>query len=346
MELNNCTNCGGKVEFSPTDRALKCVKCGTIYPIICTQKSTKKFIKESDKDEGFKEWGKGIRSCRCTNCGATIVLHDLEMTNKCQYCNTYSLVPLDSLPGLKPDIVLPFKISKEQARQLFKEKLQKKRLLPKDFKKNLPHAEIGATYVSAFDFSMRTFSTYSGTKRVERTGYAYGRRESYFENVPFNSFYDHEFNNLVVEASDKISQEQINSILPYNFGESYDYSDDFLKGFAVGYYNKTPLQALEQAKNIAEINIRNILEEKHPDVTLTSVSTRFSFEKYSYALLPVYFINYQYKNKTYMNVMNGQNGQVGGKMPRSKGKIALIAIIITLLVLCVPLAIILTMLFV
>ena len=27
MEINNCSSCGGKVEFSPKDKGLKCVKC-------------------------------------------------------------------------------------------------------------------------------------------------------------------------------------------------------------------------------------------------------------------------------------------------------------------------------
>ena len=43
-------------------------------------------------------------------------------------------------------------------------------------------------------------------------------------------------------------------------------------------------------------------------------------------MLPMYRINFNYKNKKYSNIINGQTGKVGGNIPKSKFKIALIVI--------------------
>ena len=341
MEINNCSNCGGKVEFSPLDKALKCTKCGSIYPLESTTNATKKPVTKAAEDEGFTKWENEERSFQCSNCGAKITLHNLEMTNKCQYCNTFSLVPLEALPGLKPDIILPFRISKDRARQIFQDNISKKWLIPNEFKKKLPKIELGAMYVSGFTFSFDTISIYNGMRSVTSTSSINGKMVTSVHEVPFSGVYNHKFNNVVVEASNKIEQSQINSILPFNFGDSYDYNAGFLKGFTADYYNRPLSQSLNMAKGIAKNEIYSMVKNQYQNVESLSVSTNFGDERYNYALLPVYFINYKYKDKTYLNLMNGQDGKVGGKCPRSKVKISIISTIIGLLVVGVPLLVIL-----
>ena len=55
--------------------------------------------------------------------------------------------------------------------------------------------------------------------------------------------------------------------------------------------------------------------------------TSFYNQKYKYCMLPIYRINFSYKNKTYTNVMNGQTGSLGGDYPKSAGKISLVVIL-------------------
>ena len=55
MNINNCPTCGGKVEFSPSDNALKCVKCQHIFPINAGNFVVKRLVTDALNDEGYKD---------------------------------------------------------------------------------------------------------------------------------------------------------------------------------------------------------------------------------------------------------------------------------------------------
>lgn len=341
MEINNCSSCGGKVEFDPDSKGLKCVKCGNVYQIDYLRKTSKHSIKDKENEDGFKEWQTSGRCFHCQNCGAELILNNLEMSNTCQYCHTSSLVPYDKLPGLKPDAVLPFKISKTKAGETFKANVKKKWFLPNKFKKNIPLADIGATYISSFNFAFNTFSVYSGIEHYSVTVTRNGQTTTETRTRHISGKLDHKFEDLVVEASDKISQYEITSILPFNFTEAYDYDSGFIKGYNVEYYNLTVTKALEKSKKIADQQIENMITSRYESVTNLDVVTSYEKESYNYSLLPIYFVTYKYKDKEYRNLMNGQNGNIGGKLPRSKAKISLTVILALLIFIGLPLLIVL-----
>ncbi len=340
MEINNCPSCGAKIEFSPTDKALKCVKCGKIYPIKFIKNPHKKPLHDCENDDGFKEWENSSRCYQCANCGGQIILNKFEMSNRCQYCNTSSLVPLNELPGLKPSLVLPFKISKEQAGMVFKKNIKSRFLLPGEFKKNLPNIEIGASYIPSFSFGCSVYAMYHGTEQYTTTTRVNGETKVVTRSRPISGHLKHQFNNIIVEVSDKITQYHISSILPFNFNEAYDYDSAFIMGYSVGYYNQTPIDAFEEAKIMAEHEIEHMIRNKYSNsISSLSIQTNYSDENYVYSLVPIYFVNFKYKDKEYMNVMNGQNGNVGGKLPYSKVKISFLVILAILMFFGVPLLI-------
>ena len=54
MKINNCTSCGGKIEFSPNDKAIKCINCGNLYPIELKKEVRKHAIGWLPSDEELK----------------------------------------------------------------------------------------------------------------------------------------------------------------------------------------------------------------------------------------------------------------------------------------------------
>ena len=49
MEINTCSSCGGRLEFSPSDKALKCINCGSVYPIEYKKEQLKHEIYVNEK---------------------------------------------------------------------------------------------------------------------------------------------------------------------------------------------------------------------------------------------------------------------------------------------------------
>lgn len=333
MSVDVCVSCGGKVEFSPQNKNLKCVNCGNIYPIEYKQTIVKHPVGQFVDNKAFNEWIESNRSYRCDNCGAQVTFSKYDIAGNCQYCNTASLVPLEDLPGLKPEIVIPFKISKENAKTEFYTRVKKRNFLPLEFKRNLPKANIGATYISSFTFDCFVSASYSGVRSINRTERGRdGRSRTVTIYQNFSGRIEKQFNNLVVESSDKINQNEILDIFPYDFNESYDYDDDFIKGYNVGYYNQTVESAERVAKQNAHNEIERMIRNKYSSIQSLTITPTYSNVKYNYALLPVYFINFNYKNKPYINVMNGQTGATGGKVPRSGLQISLFTLFIILAV--------------
>ena len=120
MEGNTCANCGGRVEFSPRDKALKCVNCESLYPINYTNEKQKHSIDWIPDDKVVDEWANTNRAYKCKICGAKVTYNRYDIATICQYCNATSLAPLKDLPGLKPEKIIPFKgiYSKEVARDV------------------------------------------------------------------------------------------------------------------------------------------------------------------------------------------------------------------------------------
>ena len=333
MEINVCDSCGGKVEFSPQNKALKCINCGNLYPIEYKNQIVKHSTGDLNNTKHLDEWSVKNRAYKCKVCGATITYNKYDIATNCQYCNTSSLVPLKDLPGLKPEKIIPFKIDKIQAKQEFKNRTLKRKFLPNEFKKNLPRADIGATYISSFAFDCFVEAKYSGRQSFTKTiRDKNGNSRTVTEYRHFSGTIEKQFNNLVVESSDKINQSEINGILPYDFSECYDYKDDFIKGYNVGYYNQSVADAEVVARGEALNWIEGEIRNKYSSIDYLNIDPTYSNIVYNYTLLPAYFVNFKYKNKPYINMMNGQTGKVTGKVPRSGAKISLFVLMILLII--------------
>lgn len=331
MEINNCDGCGGKVEYGPKNRALRCIKCGNLYPIKFNNSVQKHPIDWIPDDAKIDAWASENRACKCDVCGAQVAFNKYDISTKCQYCHSDALTQLAELPGLKPEKIIPFKIDKQDAKNEFIARTQKRKFLPNDFKRNLPNVDMGATYLSAFSFDGLVNASYKGTERHTRTvrdSDGRSRTETYYTD--FSGSIAQHYSNILVESSDKIEQSEIEDILPYDFSECYDYDNDFIKGYNVGYYNKNINDAETHAKKVMLDDIDKQIRKKYTSIDSLTIDPSYSNIQYNYTLLPAYFITYNYRNKRYVNLMNGQTGAMTGKVPRSAAKICLMTLLILL----------------
>lgn len=333
MERKVCASCGGMIKFSPQDKALKCESCASVYPIEFKNQVVKHRVGVMPDNVNLNEWSNQNRSYKCKMCGAQVTFNKYDIVNQCQYCHSSSLEHLKELPGMKPEKIIPFKINKEQASQEFKTRTKKRWFLPNDFKKNLPKTEMSSSYLSAFNFDGFVSATYRGTRSYTQTVRdrdGGSKRITRYEN--FSGKIDQQYYDVVVEASDKINQDEIVGILPYDFSECYDFDNDFIKGYNVAYYNQNINQAEEVAKKDMLDDIDRQIRRKYSSIESLTINPTYSNLEYNYTLLPTYFVTYKYKDKSYINIMNGQTGKVSGKVPRSGFKITLFTLFIMLIV--------------
>ena len=335
MTVNTkCSNCGGFLEYSPKDEALKCVNCGSIEKIENNNPIIQHDYMEN-RDKFDNSWAMDIRQVKCKECGAQLILNKLDIINKCSYCGSAGFENIKEKALISPDAVIPFKIDKMEAKTHFAQGIKKKWFIPNALKKKIPDVDIGSSYISSFIFNgsanveYKGVLTYSDTERDRN-----GRSRTVTRTKHVKGSFVHELNNHVIECSDNLTQKEIEGILPYDTNSQKGYSGEYLLGSTAEYSDKSLLNANNDLEaQVRAIVTKRILSKHNCDgVRTLDLSINYVDKKYVYSLLPTYMVDYDYNKKHYNTLMNGQTGKVGSNVPRSPLKITLFVLFIILLV--------------
>ena len=158
-----CGGCGDDMVFSPEDASLKCPSCNSLKAITAKKTFEKHSITEDKNlDDDNKALKEKQRFISCPNCGAKVELVGLNVSSQCPYCQTSLVSIKEEGEGKLPDAVIPFRISKKKAEEIFKRKITKNWLVPSAFKKNISADSINSFYFPAFVFDAKCLSSYSG----------------------------------------------------------------------------------------------------------------------------------------------------------------------------------------
>lgn len=321
-----CLSCGGNLKFCPSEQDLKCNNCGNHYEIKNNGAiETHSFDDLSAHNEQeYKEFVDQNKVFKCLNCGANVILNCFEIAKSCPYCGTALAIDDGHLPGAKPDAVIPFAFDESGAAERFATTIKKRFFAPKKFKRNLPENQVKGIYIPAYAFDTNTHSVYNGElyDEEEETD-SEGRTHTERRYFHVSGKHDFKFRDVIVECSSKISQYDIDGVLPYEYGGKQAYKNEYILGYSVEQYNQTVEKSIPTYKQIVESSIKSqILSKYHYDgVSYLNVSTDYDDEKYRYYLLPIYRFDYEYKGKKYVTYMNGQTGKVDNNIPKSGWKI-------------------------
>ena len=112
-----CKNCGGNLTFDPVSQELHCPNCDSHFAFDKNRTQVKHPIadgKVQDNSEQHGKWASEMKIVKCNTCGAEIMLTGLEMSKSCPYCGSDYVSETKALPGLKPDVVIPFAFNEER----------------------------------------------------------------------------------------------------------------------------------------------------------------------------------------------------------------------------------------
>ena len=326
-----CSGCGGELVFSPTKHGLYCDKCKSFYSI-----NANKQIVKLNYDSSLSKESSVNSSFNCPSCGANLKSTVREISKTCPYCNSNFVINIENLNGLKPNSIIPFAFDKEKAIEYYKQGVKKKHFLPNAFKKSPGLDRIFGTYISCFSFDADTTSVYNGRIRIEETHTSNGetRRTSYTKNISGEK--DYQFKDVLIESSKHTNQRSFDQIKPFLIDNDsvYDYNEDFIRGYQVESYDNNLLNCKVLSEDYIKSQIREriLSNYTYTSVDYLNVSSKFYNDKFSYMLLPVYFIDFTYKNKPYKTYINGQTGKVGDDLPKSKTKIFFASFFIVLII--------------
>ena len=259
----------------------------------------------------------------CPSCGAELLCDATTAATSCPYCGNPSVLPGQFAGILKPDFVLPFKLSKEDAIKALKKHYLKKPLLPSTFSKANHLEQIKGVYVpfwmydgeasGSAQFHATQVHTYtSGDYEITETSHFDVRRAGSiaFEKIP-------------VDASSKMPDDYMDSIEPYDYAELRPFSTAYLPGFLADKYDVSVEDSRERADTRCAGSLLSALERTVSGYTTCNETSRdihLKRGKVHYALLPVWILNTRWEGKDFLFAMNGQTGKLVGDLPTDMGK--------------------------
>ena len=343
-----CPSCGGYAIFDPESQNLKCEYCDSISEIkeIVGEINERDFF-AIDEENLSNDWGVETRVVHCDNCGGETVLEANDVSTRCVYCGSPQVVTTSELPGIKPESVMPFKLSSKEAKKQFKRWISKRFWAPNAIKKDHKIDEkLKGLYVPHWTYDASTISQYNGLAGEhymvpqQYTVNVNGRNEVRTRMVqktrwfPVSGSYADFADDVLLNDSTNLDDAIITHIQPFQLDQLKLYNPAYLVGFAAEKYAKGVKELWKKAKVIIANQIKNgiymqILSNPRADVVgQLNIQTDYNKITYKHILLPIWISAYTFKRKLYKFYINGQTGEVQGKAPTSAWKV-LLAVIIT-----------------
>lgn len=322
-----CPCCGGAIAFDSTIQKLKCPFCDTEFDME-TLAGYDSELKGDQTDEinwemaSGDEWqaddSGGFNAYICQSCGGEIACDENTAATSCPYCGN-PVVLKGRLSGtLKPDLVIPFKLSKTAAKEALKKHYEGKCLLPKVFKEQNHMDEVKGVYVPfwLFDTDVSVNMRYRATKVRTWSDDEYDYTETKFYSVSRGGKLG--FERVPVDGSTKMTDELMESIEPFHVSEAVDFQTAYLAGFLADKYD---VDADKSAERVNE-RIRKSAEDAfyetvrgYATVTKEAGSIKLENSRVTYALFPVWLLSTTWNGRNYLFAMNGQTGKIAGDLP-------------------------------
>ena len=291
------------------------------YNTILKRKKEEKAKEESRLHASVK-----MQIMRCTACGAELAVNGTETSTFCAYCGQATVVQDRVDDYLKPDYIIPFKVTRDAAERIIRTQLNKGFFVPKGIK-NFEVEKIRGIYVPYWLFDMH-YSDRQFYKYSKKQGKTTVTRYEYFEAKTF-------FKQLTMDASLNLNDDSSARLEPYDMRQLEDFDMAYLSGyysdrFDVGVADITGNAVLRAGELFNEQAMKEI---KHKTAKLVKQDPDFNVSKTEYALLPAWFLSFKYDDKPYTILVNGQTGKMVGAVPYVKAK-AYAILIVTALLLC------------
>lgn len=322
-----CPCCNAGLHFRGNIQQLTCEYCDNTFEIDAVraynesecQENTEKFQWEAQTQQHWSEAEQeNMRVFLCPSCAGEIMTDAHTAATFCPYCANPTIMPVRLSGDLKPDAVIPFKTSKEDARNAFLKLCNGKPLLPKMFTQEQQLEKLTGMYVPfwLYDCSGNLDGSYKATRihHWSDARYNYTKTDHFLLKRSAQA----SFTGIPMDGSSKMDDTFMESIEPYDYTELIDFDTAYLSGFLADKYDVPSENGEERIRQRVDQSINDLLQNSfigYNTVIPTSKQLHINHGKARYVLLPVWMLNTRYKDNIYTFAMNGQTGKMTGSFP-------------------------------
>lgn len=358
-----CTSCGAEVHYEPNTTVLKCPYCAAINQIPEATEHETEQLAEQDYSAMLRKLGAGQEEVEviesvCKSCNAEVTLDKGVAVQNCPFCGSGLLAHNISKRLIKPRGVLPFAVTQNKAREMFRGWVTSRWFAPSALKQMAViegdssfkgSNGLCGLYLPYWTYDCGAITTYTGQRgddyyvTVPRVRTINGKtqtvmvqerrtRWSSVEGTVHNTFDD-----IVVAASTSLPGEALDGIGRFDLDKLEPFRDDYLSGFRAESYTLgleggfTGAQAI--MKPTIEGTIRSDIGGDHQRIDW--MKPEYNNITFKHILLPVWVSAYRYNGKVFRFLVNGRTGKTYGERPYSAWKITFVVILLLIAVLAV-----------
>lgn len=283
-----------------------------------------------------------ILTFKCSSCGAEVVIDTAAaLQARCHWCRNTLSVNQQIPNGAVPDVVLPFKLKKDEAKaEIEKFVGSRKFFAHPQFKQEFSTENVMGVYLPYMVVDINAQANLAGQGEVEVRRYTRGEgknKKTYYDADLYDieRQFDIVVEGLTVESSaDKLNNKAsdktnnvINAIMPFDIENSVKWNANYLKGYTSEKRdtNITDLSALvqTQAKDISRHQANDTLKQYNRGVKWSKEDLNVKGQQWKAAYLPVWLYSYHQKNKNLLHyvAVNARTKETMGSVPVNQLKL-------------------------
>lgn len=343
MQNYQCLTCGATLYWDETKQKLTCRYCDSEFDVSDFEDKTKEPIETQQAEPVvsysapeinykpapvYPEYAISQPSQEevkyviyaCTNCGGEIIATETTMATICPYCGEAVNITSKSVGDFRPELIIPFKITKQQSIDIYKKYIEKIKFLPKTFTKDNVIEKIQGMYIPYQLHTIKAFTHHNLQGTITQSHRRGDDKVTITEKYDLRLFAESLFSRFPTDASRQTKNSIVEKIEDFDYRAITKFNPAYMAGYVADQKDDDPDVLQERAMN----NWNKMLNEKvlgnFSKYTITENNMEQNIESHTeeYAMLPVWVLNIKSKNIVYTVMVNGQTGTIYGELPLNK----------------------------
>src|SRR3954453_12823234 len=304
LEKHACAACGAQAEWNPSKQLLVCPFCGTATPFTVDRASGA--LVENDLAQALRNlpdeargWLAEKRTVQCQSCKAVSVFDPERVGQNCQFCGSPSLVDYTEIKApIRPQGLLPFKVSEAQVREQIRRWYASKWLAPGALKRRALVDRVRGVYIPYWTFDAQAVCPWTAeaghyyytSETVQNNGRTETRQVRHVRWEPASGLVEHFFDDEPVPGTQGVSLSLLKQVEPFpTTTDLVPYSTAFLSGFVVEHYQVVLFDAAERSRAAMTTELQRLAAAQIPGDTYRNlqIDPTFSNQTFKHVLVPI-----------------------------------------------------------
>ena len=325
----NCPCCGAPLAYDAANKNLKCASCGNGYELeameaMVTEENSGGVQFDLPQETFDASEAAHMQAYICKGCGAELLTDETTTATECPYCGSPTILP-DRIDGsVKPEMVIPFTVTKEQAQKQFEDYFHGKILLPNIFKNSRNRiSEMRKLYVPYWLFDCDAQGNMVFDAQKKRTSRQGDYEVTTVEHYIVRRAGSMSFESIPVDGSEKLDNKITESLEPYDLSAAVAFQPAVLAGAMADHADVDAAACEGRAVERVEHSVENALRSTvggYDSVSVRSKNILAEGGKVTPVLMPVWLITTEKDGKIYTFAINGQTGKLTCDVPADTKK--------------------------